>query len=142
MGQEEIKAKVERQSAAMAMLKHYESRLSALLNKIRKESLEKLNWYESQFAKVEEVVNEFRATWYPNGTYCFPEEGIGSGSSAFIRELESVLKETRSVLELREETPDDHNGHGLLGRLVDQFERTGTGDAGTAGGSSGSSDGT
>jgi hypothetical protein len=121
---DKVKEKLIERSAKIVSVKDYESRLAAILAKIREESLEKLKWYENHHGKLLAIVlhHESRSDLVPDPTTAFYE---------LTTELKAALAET----------PDDCSGHDLSSGFVDSSERDAGGPDGPADRASGEPDG-
>lgn len=99
---ERIRAKATKDISKLVELKDYESRLRALLDKIRHESLAKLKWYKGHMHKIAAIVAYHQAR---------------------DEDAHVVLPEMcRELLRAISETPDDDPGHDLLGGHVDHVK--------------------
>ena len=103
---DKIRDKMVEKSAKIVAVKEYESRLAAVLTKIREESLQKLKWYDNQFSKLLAIIllHESRSDLVPDASSAFYE---------LTAELKSVLTEV----------PDDCARHDLSSGHVDSSER-------------------
>ena len=100
---EALKKKLNEDVVKLVKMRDIESRLVSVLNRIRRESLEKLKWYESQQSKLLAIVMHHKSR----------------------SELPDVVMPElcQDLVRALAETPDDDTGHVVSGGDVDDVER-------------------
>jgi hypothetical protein len=110
---DEVKEAIVSKSAKMVSVKDYESKLAAVLTKIRDESLDKLRWHGRQRGKLFAIIQQHESK--PRLLPC-------PALDELVEELKSVLSEVYS----------DDTRYGLPSGYVDQPQRADEGAGGSA----------